>query len=339
MANPLAHTVSFRTLLWFYAVIPFCLLAFLLDYCVLGFTLRDNLPTFPQDHIIINSVFGLPHILASTAILIGCRDYYQHYKRRLWAACAIILAALLICAQTLSYSAMFFIIAGISAAHLLKQQFGIANMLCRMSGPWYTIWSWSSILAAILVYNCMFQHSIFSSNQLVLLETSILLLLSLHLSITFYWHVRIKQQGAKALLFLWGNCLLIGIATGLYFADYYFFAALAPRVIHDITAFYIYITHDKNRLIQNRLIQNRKTVPKQVRWVAAWPLGFIIMAYCLLYQLDHSLQWVALELFGSDKPIKIALGLITFLNIFHYYTETFAWGKDSPYRQHVGFSQ
>ena len=67
--------------------------------------------------------------------------------------------------------------------------------------------------------------------------------------------------------------------------------------------------------------------------------GFIIMAYCLLYQLDHSLQWVALELFGSDKPIKIALGLITFLNIFHYYTETFAWGKDSPYRQHVGFSQ
>lgn len=333
MASSLAHTVSFRTLLWFYAVIPLCLLAFLLDYCVLDYALRDNLPSFPQDHIILNSVFGLPHILASSAILLSCPDYYQHYKNRLWIASILIMAALVFSATTLSYAAMFFIIAGISAAHLLRQQFGIGNILCHMSGPWYTIWCWSSIVTAILVYNCMFQHSVFSQSQMALLEASIVLLLSLHVSLTLYWHQKIKQLDIKARLFLWGNCLMICIAAGLYFADYYFFAALAPRVIHDITAFYIYVTHDKNRLIHTR-----PTAARHVQWVMAWPLVFIVAAYLLLYQLDHSLQWIALNLFNSDTPIKIALGLITFLNLFHYYTETFTWGKTSPYRQHLSFS-
>lgn len=333
MASSTQFTVSFRTLLWFYAVVPFCLLAFLLDRYLFNFSLRDSLPTFPQDHVLLNSVFGLPHILASSAILFGCSDYYRHYKNRIFIASGVIILALIVGALSLSYASLFFIIAGISAAHLLKQQFGLGNILGRMSGVWYQIWCWSSIIAAVLVYNCMFQHSIFSPAQLAGFNTAIIVLLSLHLSLTLFWHHQLRQQDIKARLFLWGNCGLICIAAGLYFADYYFFAALAPRVIHDITAFYIYTTHDKNRLTQTQRIK-----PAQARWVMLWPLGFIALAYLMLYQLDHSLQWFTLHLFNSDAPIKIAMALITFLNVFHYYTETFTWGKASPYRQHLGFS-
>lgn len=335
LARP-TYSVSFRNLLWIYSIIPICGLIFLLDHWVLNYKLRASLHQFPQDYIILNSVFGLPHILASSYILFRHLDYYQHYKQRISLAAIVIIIGLAVAAMTLSYAVMFFLIVSISAAHLLNQQFGLGNMLCRLSGPLYKIWCWSSIAAAIILFTAMFQRSIYSPAQIELLDTCVLGLIAIHISLTVFWARRLDADNKIGRLFLFGNSAMIVVAVLLYRANYYFLAVLAPRVIHDLTAFYIYLTHDKNRL------QAKGDAPLQqlcLKFIWLWPIAFICLAYFLLYQLDHSLEWAAKNILNLETPIKISLALITFLNLFHYYTETFTWGKESPYRNYLAFSR
>ncbi len=186
LTNQPLHSVSFRNLLCIYAIIPACLFTYLIDKYVFGFSLRGALPTFPQDIIIINSVFGLPHILASTAILLTTQAYYTHYKSQIWFGSAAIIAGLGLAALTLSYATMFFLIAAASAAHLLKQQIGIGNMLCRMSGVLYKVWTWSGIAVAIILFSAMFQKQEYSVKQLQYLNVAAVTLLCLHICTTLY---------------------------------------------------------------------------------------------------------------------------------------------------------
>lgn len=339
LTNPPLHSVSFRNLLCIYAVIPACLLIYLIDKYVFSFSLRAALPTFPHEIVLINCVFGLPHILASTAILFTTQAYYTHYKYRIWLGSAVIIVGLGLGSLTLSYAAMFFLIAAASAAHLVKQQIGIGNMLCRMSGVMYKVWAWSGIAVAIILFTAMFQKMEYNATQLEYLNLAAFSLLCLHICTTLYWQLRIRTADIKGQLFLWGNCAMTAATAWLYSVDYFFLAILAPRVIHDATAFYIYITHDKNRLAYTkstwlyRLTQKGGT---HIVWLS--PILAVCIAYFMLYQLNHSLQWAASKLLGINATINISIAVLTFLNIFHYYTESFTWGRGSPYRTNIGFS-
>ena len=61
---------------------------------------------------------------------------------------------------------MFFVIAAISVAHVLKQQYGVANTLCKMSGLLYKARSWSGICIAVCLHNIMFQKHMFSQSMI-----------------------------------------------------------------------------------------------------------------------------------------------------------------------------
>ncbi|MEY4589118.1 MAG: hypothetical protein RL497_1194 [Pseudomonadota bacterium] len=337
--NQLNYSVSFRGLLYIYAIIPACLLIFLIDKFALNFSLRAALPAFPHDLIIINSLFGLPHILASTAILLRNQDYFNHYKYKIGLASGVIILGLSLGAATLSYEVMFFLVAAVSVAHVLKQQFGIGNMLCRMQGALYRVWGWSSIVVAIIIYSAMFQKNSYSTTQLMYLNSAAASLLCVHIALTVYWQWRLRSIDLKGKLFLWGNCAMILLTAWFYWIDYFFLAILAPRVIHDLTAFYIYITHDKNRVSaanHSGLYHLSRKFGVPIVWL--WPAMAVVLAYFLQYQLDNSIQWAASRVWDIKTPIMIALAVVTFFDLLHYYTESFTWGKASPYRNYIKFS-
>jgi hypothetical protein len=143
----------------------------------------------------------------------------------------------------------------------------------------------------------------------------------------------------KGKLFLWGNCAMILLTAWFYWIDYFFLAILAPRVIHDLTAFYIYITHDKNRVSaanHSGLYHLSRKFGVHIVWL--WPAMAVVLAYFLQYQLDNSIQWAASRVWDIKTPIMVALAVVTFFDLLHYYTESFTWGKASPYRNYIKFS-
>jgi hypothetical protein len=43
--------------------------------------------------------------------------------------------------------------------------------------------------------------------------------------------------------------------------------------------------------------------------------------------------------FGIEIRKVITLGVLGYLALMHYYTESFTWKQDSPYRQFISFSK
>ena len=116
------------------------------------------------------------------------------------------------------------------------------------------------------------------------------------------------------------NFALVGSVVLLYLMDYSFFMVLIPRVIHDLTAFAFYITHDQNRNSErthNALysIFDRTGIPVAI----LCPLLAVIFAFPLTYCMQ--IPWV------------YHLAMIAAL--FHYYTDGITWKREAPHREFV----
>ena len=75
--------VSFRVLLSLYAIIPLCFLLQMTDVWFWHGYLRESLPTKPTHFLLFQILFGTPHILASTFVLLGSMEYIKRYQRNL----------------------------------------------------------------------------------------------------------------------------------------------------------------------------------------------------------------------------------------------------------------
>ncbi len=332
------HQVSFKLLFSFYLIIPLCLCAYILDITVLNGSIKSYLPPFPHYIFLFHLLFGAPHILASSVILFANREYYQFYKRRVFYVSLLIVLFLLLSAVILPYEVAFFIVITTSITHVIKQQLGIGNIICRLRGALYHYWAWTGISAGVLLYNAMFLRNAFSENQLQILHFFMLALVIIYAVLTLANQTRLDSKSAK--LFLWCNFSLVGVPLFLYSKDYFFLSILAPRVIHDITAFAVYMVHDRNKhglTPQNPLFRMAKKMHLNVYLVT--PLIGIGIAYLLQHQLDPAIARVAGLFIESDQFPQIAIGVVTFFNLLHYYTETFTWGAKSPYRRFLSFAR
>ena len=331
------YQVSLKWLLWLYLTIPLCLLIQLVDSLLLDQSLQQRLPTDPNQVFIYNLFFGTPHILASSLILIGNREYSRFYQKNLLLASAAIIAFLCLGALFLSYKLLFIIIATMSIVHVIKQQVGIGNMTCRLSGISYQLWVWTGITAGAVIFNGIFIRSLFTPPQIQTMEQALWVLLIPFAVLTMIQHknVRHKKGGIG---FLWANFGLVAAPAYLYFQEYYFLAVLAPRIIHDLTAFTVYTVHDQNRhspAPQNRLFHFARQY--QLPVVLITPVLALALAYFLQHHLDGIVSALASNLLQTSIHISLALGLVSFCNLLHYYTETFTWGSGSPYRKHMSF--
>lgn len=328
--------VSLKWLLSLYLIIPLCVLTQLLDAGIFGGILQQQLPADPQQVFIYNFLFGTPHILASSLILVTNNEYRRFYHKNLIVASALIIGFLSLGAFFLSYKFLFIIIATISIAHVIKQQVGIGNISCRLSGSSYQLWVWSGIAAGAIIFNIIFIRSLFTPTQIQVMEQVMLMLLICFAALTLLQHKNIqRKEGAR---FLWANFSLVAVPAYLYFQDYFFLAVLAPRIIHDLTAFTVYVVHDHNRHYQapqNTLFRFAQKYRFPV--VLITPVVAILIAYLVQYHLDGLVSAVASNLLKTSIQVSLALGLISFCNLFHYYTETFTWGSGSPYRKYVPF--
>lgn len=335
-SNPLA--VSFRFLLSLYAIIPLCLLAQLFDQFGFDYRLREMLPSSPGHFLLFQILFGTPHIIASNLLIGSHSDYLAAYKNKIIGMTMFIIVFFGIGSLYIPYEVLYVITACWTVYHVLKQQHGIAKAVCRLPNTAFYLQLWLSVSAGIFIYLGIFLKNSLTVEQAewVMRVASVLTLALLVSTLACQKYV----PSRFGLWFLWANTMLVASSWYLYGQHYYFLAILIPRLVHDVSAYSFYVSHDVNR--HGRQAQNglhRLASACRLPAAVVLPLLSFLLTYLLQAYGDDLVNLIMQTLFATQIYKAVTLGLLGYLALMHYYTEAFVWSAGSPLRRYISFAK
>ncbi|MBL6986200.1 MAG: hypothetical protein ISR72_03980 [Methylobacter sp.] len=338
MPNDNQLAISFRLLLGLYAIIPLCLLLQLFDGWFWNGALQQNLPTSPKQFLLFQILFGTPHIVASSILLVSNTEYLKLYKLKIILMTAAIVMIFGVGSLFIPYKALYLIAASWTVYHVLKQQIGVGRGLCRLPDWAFYLLLWLSVAAGIFVY-----IGIFLKNSLDMQQVEWIKLVAGGLCVGMICSALLCQRYATTATgkwFLWSNVLLVLSSFYLFVQQYYFLAILVPRLVHDATAYVFYVVHDYNK--HRRQPQNfmyRYAARFHLPIFIVLPICSFLLAFVLQRYGDSTLNAVTELFFGVEIRKAISVGLLGYLALMHYYTEAFTWKQGSPYRRFIAFSK
>lgn len=300
--------------------------------------LKENLPSRPTHFLLFQILFGTPHILASTLVLVSNTEYLKFYQRNiLWmtAAIAIVFG---VGSLFIPYHVFYVLVAAWTVYHVLKQQHGVARGLCRLPSWAFYLLLWLSVAAGLFVYIGIFLKNSLDAQQTGWIKQIAGLLCAGLVLSALYCQRYVSTAFGK--WFLWSNIFLVISSFYLYLQQYYFLAILAPRLVHDATAYVFYVTHDYNR--HHNHPQNfiyRYAARFNVHVFIVLPVCSFVLAFVLQAYGDDLVKAISTSFFGVEINKAITLGLLGYLALMHYYTEAFTWKQESPYRRFIAFSK
>ncbi len=326
------HSIDCRWLLALYAVIPLSIALVALDVLLWnGWLLNEVLPDDPNDWPIWAVLFGLPHIIASM-LTMADGEYLSYYRRTLlWPFCLFLFIAIAghFGPQPLSYNLLFVFLAFYTIYHVLAQQLGLTlMMLGRRPDRLFTCWKWLAIMAGFAIYINVYGMRFLGDWALLGINGyQLMSLLAAGLCagvLLLSWRLaRLAKRGVGR-WYLWANAAMLVSALVINEVGYTLFVILIPRVIHDLTAYSVYITHDRNR---NRAGDGSWCY--RLTHASGWspfivlPVSSLLVAYAL-NSYQH-FAWINI--------------LILTLSFLHYYFEGFIWRGPNPHRQYVAFKR
>ncbi len=330
--------VSFRLILGLYLIIPLCLLLYLADIFLWDRYLFSVLPSSPTHYVVAQILLGTPHIIASAILMATNKEYLTFFKSKIIFMSAMIILVFGFGSLFIPYKVLYIISASWTVFHVFKQQHGIGKGVCRLPAWAFHLLLWLSITAGIFIYMGIFLKNSLDPQlafwiKLVAAVLCVCLVLSSILCQRY-----IKTLFGKA--FMWSNTFLILSSFILYTQQYYFFAILIPRLVHDATAYVFYVVHDFNKhgdMPQNGLYKMAKRCNLHVFLVL--PLFSFVLTFVLQAYGNQIVSIVTEYIFGFEIRKAITLGLIGYLSLMHYYTEAFTWQAGSPYRRYIRFSR
>jgi hypothetical protein len=331
-------SVSFRFLLCLYAIVPLCVLVPVFDSFGFGYALRDMLPSSPSHFLLFQILFGTPHIIASNLLIGSHSDYLAEYKNKLIGMTVFIIVFFGIGSLFIPYRALYIITACWTVYHVLKQQHGVAKAVCRLPNWGFYLQLWLSVGAGIFIY-----MGVFLKNSLTAEQADWVLSVASALTAALLVSTLICQKTVPSRFgqcFLWANTLLVVGSWYVYSQQYYFLAILMPRLVHDITAYSFYVSHDVNRhgqSPQNGLYRIASVCRLPVPVVL--PLLSFLLTYLLQAYGDDLVNLIMQTLFSTQVYKAVTLGLLGYLALMHYYTEAFVWSAGSPLRRYIRFSR
>lgn len=330
--------VSFKLILGLYSIIPLCFFVYLADIYFWDHYLRSILPSSPTHFILFQILFGTPHIVASAILLGSNKEYLAFFKVKLIVMTAMIILVFGIGSLFVPYKVLYIATACWTVYHVFKQQHGIGKGVCRLP-IWAFYWMlWLSVCAGIFIYIGVFLKNSLDANQTVWIQMiACVLSIALILSSILCQRYEPTRFGKY---FLWSNTLLIVSSFYMYSQQYYFLAILIPRLVHDATAYVFYVSHDYNKhhqTPQNTLYKAAARCNLHVFLVL--PILSFTLAYLLQAYGDDLVNVITQYFFGTQIYKAITLGVIGYLSLMHYYTESFAWQAGSPLRRYIRFTK
>jgi hypothetical protein len=329
-----ARQVDCRWLLALYAVIPLSLAIIAIDVLLLEQAwLNSYLPSSPTNWAFWTVVFGLPHIVASL-LTMADREYVAHYRHSLTRpllifACISVLG--LAGPQPVSYQLLFGFVALYTAYHVLSQQLGLTLMMMNTApSRVFKAWKWIALAAGVAIYLAVVREVGLGKVWLGSIHLSMYLdefmayvagvLSAILVVLGVYVHRQSRTRIGR--WYMWANVAMLGSIFWVNELGYTLFVVLIPRIIHDVTAFSVYITHDANR---NRT-EPRNAVYRAARFTRLPPIVLLpLLSIAIAYGLTVNEHYA---------PAAFVIFTITFL---HYYFEGFIWRGPNPHRQNCSF--
>lgn len=322
MANSSEISINPRLLLAIYFVMPLSLITMVVDYLLWGGTIKNLLPVDPRTYAWFVLLFMVPHIIASF-FSFADKEYFDYYKPRLLRG-AQIAVTLGIFLPALAGGTILPLLAfaTYTMVHVFMQQSGVSKSLMKNNASSHAYWQWLGIAIATAVYAYLlipvpWLQKSFNNPAVVIGSLLIFTVYSLlAVSIVKQSHTRLGK-----VYFLGSHSIPI---VGVFYivAGYPIFALLIPRIIHDLTAYTFYITHDNNRFAKSRSnLLYKATSRLKIPVYVASPVISILLAY-------------AIALFNS-ATLAVILTCIFFL---HYYTESMIWKRDTLHRMQIKLS-
>jgi len=305
------------TLLSVYAVVPISVAIALFDRTLGRGALAAHLPRSPQSLAWFNVFFALPHIVASSVILID-EEYLRGY-RRLLATGLVLAAAVAFALPRFASADLVLALNGLlTIHHVLAQQFGLALGIAGRAARIDRLWKWTGLAAGTAVYALFFLSDRLGADRLSVLNAFALAATGLFFAMTV---VRFRAPlGRTARWTGYANFAMVASALWSVRSGYFFFAVLGPRVIHDVTAFGFYVVHDENRRRDgkpNPLLGIVSRIP----FVGALPALVLTPAIAVLV--------------AAVMRSVAAAAFVNFVTLFHYWTERYTWRKGTPHRASV----
>lgn len=261
-------------------------------------------------------VFVLPHIIASFFSFFDS-EYVHYYRSHLF----LYLPTLLLATAALLYvdyrlGIVFFLL--YDFWHGVKQNVGISLILGARPGWIHRVWTFIPFIAGGFAVIYVTRPSLYPAEFLpyiyhILLLGAVLIIL---LTVAMMWKV-----SAVARWHILGVSMLFLSCYFFFLTGYIFFAILAFRFIHDVSAFAFYVTHDNNRKKEgkiNWLYRLFGSIP--IPTLILTPLLGLVLAYVVRTATDG---------------IAIGYSIVILIAISHFYLEGVMWKRGTPHRQHV----
>lgn len=321
------NSVKLSKLLWVYAAIPLVLIVVWISESFLKTSLVYSMPFRPEKWAFWIYIFGMPHVFASMQTMMD-REYLTFYSWKLLWIALFFLALPLFVMNFIGGIAMFLIFTAFIVYHTIAQQFGLVLTALKVKpGALFSVWKWSAIGVGLALYGMLytspvplvFKYSSFEF-QTLLLITKVLLGLTVASGLLLAWLYRANKLGVA---YIAANIAMMATEFALFQMGYYAFVVILGRVIHELTAWPIYATHDHNR-----------NLTTQHNWLYRAFNQSKIPTYWLSITLAFALGWIVTY---STNVFRVLAPLIVSLSLFHYYTESFMWKGASIHRKFLSF--
>lgn len=313
-------------LLMLYAVVPIALALVWLDKGVFDGAILHWSPFRPESWVVWFYVFGMPHVVGGIQMFAD-KEYLQHYGWRLLLVFVVCLAVPPVVVSMFGQQYLFVIFMLFIVHHTVAQQFGLTLVaLKRPPEVVFHVWKWTAVGVGVVLYSMLYfvpfplvYFDQYGLRDPLILVGEILLGLFLLASVGLVWKHRGNGLG---IAHVGCNAALILTDCYLFYVHYFFLVVIIGRVIHEFTAWPIYVIHDLNR----NMVSRPNWLFRSFGWVASPAVLSLVFAFGLGFALTY-----AMTLVSALSSVVVSL------SIYHYYTEHFLWRRDGLLRKHVNF--
>lgn len=267
--------------------------------------------------------FGLPHIVSSLQTCCDA-DYLRAYRRHVPVCLALLCLPWIFVRTGLPQSMLLGAVGLWTVQHVVAQQVGIGLAAAqqrpsRLSGWWQR----GVIAVGSLGFMRHYAAGLLAGPLPPAAERLVIIVLASLLAGGVLLVARARQRG-RGVWVLGMNLALLLIAAGFtLFGTWPLVGLVLARVLHDVTGFVVYVSHDcaRNRMARaNPLYRVAGALP-----VAFLNVGWsLVIAACLtlLSRISADVGW-----------------LVVGVTLVHYYLEGRIWRGDTPHRRHLSFRE
>lgn len=318
MSDTIHTKISVKNLSRIYYIILFSAVLVILDMLFFSNWLRLNLPHSPNQVALFTLIFVLPHIICSSIIFFSDKTYISHYKGQLIPGLIVICLLALVAPLFFPQNIILIINGVVTLYHVMGQQFGLTSTIARYKGKYFLWWKYFGLFTSAVIYYLFYFSTTVPPAVLKFLSLFSIVLILIFLGLTFLMNKQITQKAGKA--YAWNNFILVLVSFLMIMSGYTFFAMLMTRVIHDLTAFYFYNTHNLNKWY----VSSNSNFYSYLRSKNSFKYLMVFLCTPLIAII-----------FAKGITLWASFTVINCLTLFHYWTESFTWKNGTPHRMHI----